>query len=211
MANEKTLIRFRCYRCSKLLGTTTARAGKTTTCPNCKADLIVPEPDDSEKAALAEATRALIPDLDAAPSRPDGGPEPASRHDPTFSWEELDTAIFQAPGGPSPIDLPISFAPPEPSPASEPSSTPPVEPSPTPEPTAPPVEPAIPKVSTAPEHIPEIAVTPDLVRTDRASRRRPNEVILTQSVITSWAVFMLMALGISFVAGLFVGHFVWKG
>ncbi len=211
MANEKTLIRFRCYRCSKLLGTTTARAGKTTTCPNCKADLIVPEPDDPEKAALAEATRALVPDLDDSPPARDGDPEPSARHDPTFSWEELDTAIFQAPGGPSPIDLHISFAPPEPPPPPEPEPPPTVEPPPAPESAAPTVEPAIPQVSTPLERVPEIAVVPELIRTDRVPRRRPNEVVLTQSVITSWAVFMLMALGISFVAGLFVGHFLWKG
>jgi hypothetical protein len=35
--------------------------------------------------------------------------------------------------------------------------------------------------------------------------------VLTQGVIASWSVFMLLALAISFVAGVFVGHFLWKG
>jgi phage FluMu protein Com len=204
MATDKAVIRFRCYRCNKLLGTSPSRAGKTTTCPNCQAELIVPEPEDNEKSALAEATRSLVPDLDDAPRvvERDRDPDTSPQHDPSFSWEELDTAIFQAPGGPAPIDLPISFAPPEPSPEPEP------EPSDEPPPPSPPVVgPSAPGPAAA---VPEITVETAPIVVDRARRRRPGEVVLTQSVITSWAAFMLLALGISFVAGVVVGHFVWK-
>src|SRR5438270_10262730 len=152
MANEKAVIRFRCYQCGKLLGTSPAKAGKTTTCPNCQAELIVPEPDEPAKAALAEATRALVPDLDDSPRPRASEADDPPRHDPQFSWEEIDTAIFQAPGGPAPIDLPISFGPPEPSPSPEPevpAETPPVEPIPPPVDEAPP---------TAPDAVPAIAV-----------------------------------------------------
>ena len=207
MANEKTLIRFRCYQCGKLLGTSPARAGKTTTCPNCKAELIVPEPDDPEKEALAEATRALVPDLDVSAPLRDRPREPgpsgvATGHDPSFSWEELDPAIFQAPGGPAPIDLMPSAPPEEPTKSDEPAAGE----SPTPEPTTAvdalrprwPCRPSKWGVSSIQEGRPK-------------RRRRAGEVVLTQAVITSWATFMLLALGISFVAGLFVGHFVWKG
>lgn len=204
MANEKTLIRFRCYNCNKLLGTSSAKAGKTTTCPSCKAELIVPEPDEPDKAALAAATRSLIPDLDESPRPRPPAPEPEAgpRHDPTFSWEEIDTTIFQAPGGPAPIDLGISLAappvlPPAPEPVAEPEPV--AVPAPTIDPTPPP-DPVV----------PAIEVTPAPILDGRAPRRRPGEVVLTHAVITSWAVFMLLSLGIAFVAGLFVGHFVWK-
>ncbi len=204
MATEKAVIRFRCYRCNKLLGTSPSRAGKTTTCPNCKAELIVPEPEDTEKAALAEATRSLVPDLDDAPRvvERDRDPDAPPPHDPTFSWEELDTAVFQVPGGPAPIDLPISFGPPEP--RHEPEASPVADPPPAPPPVA--IRPPAPA-----EAVPEITVETGPIVVDRARRRRPGEVVLTQSVITSWAVFMLLALGISFLAGVVVGHFVWKG
>ncbi len=206
MAIDKAVIRFRCYRCNKLLGTSPSRAGKTTTCPNCKAELIVPEPEDSEKSALAEATRSLVPDLDDAPRvvERDREPDASPPHDPSFSWEELDTAIFQVPGGPAPIDLPISFAPPGPNP--EPEPQPSAEPPPAPPPIVQP--PPSPPAAAA---VPEIAVETGPIVVDRPRRRRPGEVVLTQSVITSWAVFMLLALGISFVAGVVVGHFVWTG
>lgn len=208
MANGKELIRFRCYQCGKLLGTSASRAGRTTICPNCKADLIVPEPDDPERAALAEATRSLVPNLDEPPRPREPEPGPRPQHDPQFSWEEIDTAIFQAPGGPSPIDLGISLAPPEPVAPPEPEAEPepPVEPLPPPEPVPSPATSPIPPIAP-----PEIAVEVAPIRGDRAARRRPGDVVLSQSVITSWAIFMLLALGISFIAGLFVGHFVWKG
>lgn len=210
MANEKAVIRFRCYQCGKLLGTSPARAGKTTTCPNCKAELIVPEPDDPEKAAFAEATKSLVPDIDA-PSplrdRPrEPGPEPSKGHDPSFSWEEIDTAIFQAPGGPAPIDLFPSASTEEPGPSTEPDAA---ESAP-PEPPAPAVLPS-PLIVPPAAAVPPIEITPPAIREGVAKRRRAGEVVLSQAVITSWAVFMLLALGISFVAGLFVGHFVWKG
>ena len=204
MANGKELIRFRCYRCGKLLGTSPSRAGKTTTCPNCKADLIVPEPDDPAKSELAEATRALVPNLDDFPGPRESESRP--QHDPQFSWEEIDTAIFQAPGGPAPVDLPISLAPTEPAPPPEPEPEPPVEPLASPEPVPP-----LARTPAPPVAAPEIAVEVAPIRDDRPPRRRPGDVVLSQSVITSWAIFMLLALGISFIAGLFVGHFVWKG
>jgi hypothetical protein len=210
MANEKAVIRFRCYQCGKLLGTASARAGKTTTCPNCKAELIVPEPDDPEKAALAEATRSLVPNLDdpgPLRDRPrEPAPAPSVGHDPSFSWEELDTAIFQAPGGPAPIDLLPSAPADEPGPSTEPET---VESAP-PEPAAPAVAPPLIPVPSA-VAVPSIDVGLSPIQDGRTRRRRAGEVVLTQAVISSWAAFMLLALGISFVAGLFVGHFLWKG
>src|SRR5438270_6868726 len=161
MANEKAVIRFRCYQCGKLLGTSPAKAGKTTTCPNCQAELIVPEPDEPAKAALAEATRALVPDLDDSPRPRASEADDPPQHDPEFSWEEIDTAIFQAPGGPSPIDLAISLAPPEPV-ESAPEPEHPVE-------SPPPHEPAqapAPTLAT-----PEIAVEVAPIRGDRPRRR----------------------------------------
>ena len=39
---------------------------------------------------------------------------------------------------------------------------------------------------------------------------RPRDLILPRSVVTAWSLFVLLALGFAFFAGLLAGHFVWK-
>jgi hypothetical protein len=199
----KAVLKFRCYRCDKLLGISPAQAGKTTTCPKCQADLIVPETELAPDADLREAARALVPNLDESATI--NAPESRPQHEPGFSWEDLDATIFETAAEANAIDLGIATAP------AEPPKPDPV-PEPVPEPAPLPVAPIVPIVETpAPVELPAINVEAPVVRTERTPRYRPGEVVLTQGVIASWSVFMLLALAISFVAGVFVGHYLWRG
>jgi phage FluMu protein Com len=205
----KAVLKFRCYRCDKLLGISPAQAGKTTTCPKCQADLVVPETDLPPDEDIRAAARALVPNLDESVTINEPKPGPKPQHEPGFSWEDLDATIFETAAEVDAVNLGIATAlapaPPEP-----PKAAP--EPEPVPEPAPVPVAPIVPIVETsAPIVVPEIKVEAPVVRTERTSRTRPGDVVLTQGVIASWSVFMLLALAISFVAGVFVGHFLWKG
>jgi phage FluMu protein Com len=61
------------------------------------------------------------------------------------------------------------------------------------------------------EFVPPIAIEPPSVRAAaRAESRRPYEVILPASVVLMWSVFVLVGTALSFIAGLLVGHFLWK-
>jgi hypothetical protein len=40
--------------------------------------------------------------------------------------------------------------------------------------------------------------------------RRVSEVVLPASVVVSWSLFALLGIGLSFVAGLLMGHFLWR-
>ncbi len=236
------LLRFRCFQCNKLLGAPVRKAGKTITCPNCKADLIVPTP--STDPPLEDAIRALTPNVDESahinqPSSP--------RHDPGFSWEEIDASIFEGPEVLTSNDLPpidLESAPaietaeytlprfdkPVPSLSTE-ASSPPLDFIAPPENLADstssspvdfkfaPVDPRvdvllIPPVSPTAQAIPDLTVeTPTVSAAPKlapASRRRDGNVVLAQSVLISWSLFVVLALAISFVAGLLVGHFFWK-
>jgi phage FluMu protein Com len=204
------LLRFRCYKCDKLLGISASKAGKTTTCPNCKADLIVPEPEATPDRELAEATRGLFPNLDESARVKE--PTPEVKHDPGFSWEEIDTAIFKSASEVAPTSFPITVTPPEPEPEQEP---PPPAPAPPAAVTPPPL--LTPEPVIAPANVtgglPDIEVEVAPVRSDLVSRprARAGEVVLSQAVLASWSVFVLLALAISFLAGLFAGHYLWKG
>ena len=199
MAGE--LLRFRCYQCGKLLGAPASKAGRTTTCPKCKADLIVPEPN--AEPDLEDAIRSLTPRIDDAEPTRVTEPKRAASHEPSFSWEEIDTAIFQSAGA-----EPLLIAPPPPDtphePAIEPPPLPPIHTAPTT------VEVDLTSAVADMPGMPEIRVETPPVRVERQTRRGSGDVVLSQSVLVSWSVFVLMALGVSFLAGIFAGHYVWK-
>jgi hypothetical protein len=59
--------------------------------------------------------------------------------------------------------------------------------------------------------LPEIKVEVPPVRSDRVeARRSAGDVVISRAVLTSWSLFAPIALGLAFLAGLFVGHYVWK-
>jgi len=58
--------------------------------------------------------------------------------------------------------------------------------------------------------VPPIEIEPPSVRASVSETRRPFEVILPASVVLMWSIFVLVGIALSFVAGLMVGHFLWK-
>jgi len=191
------LLKFRCYQCGKLLGAPASKAGRTTTCPSCKAELIIPEP--TAEPDLATAIRALTPRLET-PATVTKPKQPPS-HDPSFSWEEIDTALFKAAAATESI-LPMIVT--EPPPVAKEASLAPIS-----------LVPAIAEVdldlpTVSSPGMPEIEVEIEPVSVKRPSRRKTGDVVLSQAVLASWSVFVVLALAVSFVAGVFFGHFVWK-
>jgi DNA-directed RNA polymerase subunit RPC12/RpoP len=73
-------IKFRCSRCSQLLGASRSKVGAVISCPKCRAELIVPDPADGPPAGAdlpvepdpAQVLRELI---NFAPESPSPVPE----------------------------------------------------------------------------------------------------------------------------------------
>jgi phage FluMu protein Com len=60
--------------------------------------------------------------------------------------------------------------------------------------------------------VPPIRVEPEAIRPPRGDEPRGiREVVLPASVVLAWSLLVLMAIPLAFVAGLMVGHFLWKG
>ncbi|MDG3004301.1 hypothetical protein [Paludisphaera mucosa] len=85
-------IKFRCYRCGKLLGAPTRRAGAVVTCPQCRAEIQVPEPSAGDPtppdlAFLGSEEVAVEPEFAAtaiaSPERAGDPVIPAIRYDAT--------------------------------------------------------------------------------------------------------------------------------
>ena len=199
-------IKFRCYRCNKLLGAPRSKAGAVVSCPQCSAELVVPALGDEGPAASdpgstpANAPGAIdsgLP-LEFLQIRPeDIRVEPALR------------AYIP----PTPEPLPDREPGPEPEPAPEP---PPASPAPPPPPPLPaPPEPAA--ESNGPLEEDDAAVPP--IRFDAPPKRsaprpavpaRRSDLVIPRSVVASWSLLVLAAVGFAFVAGLLAGHYVWK-
>ena len=44
-------LKVRCYRCNQLLAVAPGKAGAVVACPKCKAELLIPRPDDQPPGA----------------------------------------------------------------------------------------------------------------------------------------------------------------
>ncbi|WP_165071816.1 hypothetical protein [Paludisphaera rhizosphaerae] len=132
-------IKFRCYRCGKLLGAPSRRAGSTTACPQCRAEIQVPEPTQGEPEPPEQPF--LVPD------------EPGVV--PEFA------AIVGA---------------------------------------------ATPDVSA----IPPIRYDVPSIRPTETAAPRAQDVVLPPAVVLAWSMLVLAAIPLAFIAGLLVGHFLWK-
>ena len=232
------LLKFRCYRCNQLLAVAPARAGTVVACPRCKADLQIPAAEsastvDTEKPA--RRTRAGTVTSNAATSNTgapefpsflaEGGaaipPEVAELRPEDLRVEaEVFASITRdaVPLPQSPMQMPL--------PPFEPASPPHVEdrtseltPSelsnlfaPTPQPSEPsPVALQMPaEVSEPRAFVPPIEIEPPSILAAGTEIRRSMEVILPASVVLAWSLFVLVGIGLSFIAGLLVGHFLWK-
>jgi hypothetical protein len=58
--------------------------------------------------------------------------------------------------------------------------------------------------------IPAIDIEPTSLIRPSGERRTVREVTLPATVVLAWSLFVLLALGMAFIAGLMIGHFVWK-
>ncbi len=188
-------LKFRCYRCNQLLGVSRSKAGRIIACPKCAAELLVPQPSESSSSTDGGSID-LGPDLTA----------------PTASESGIDLDLLDI----RPEDIRV-----EPGVVLE--EPPPPEPT-TPEPDAPPppelaahstiVVPPVPVVEEAPEAagpvVPPIQVEPLTVAAERPATARARDVILPRSVVAAWSLFVLVAQGLAFVAGLLAGHYLWR-
>src|SRR5262249_54198793 len=60
--------------------------------------------------------------------------------------------------------------------------------------------------------VPPIRVEPEAIRPPSGDETRGiREVVLPASVVLAWSLLVLTALPTAFIAGLLVGHFLWKG
>jgi phage FluMu protein Com len=232
-------LKVRCYRCNQLLAVTPTKAGSVVACPRCKAELLIPRPEPQETAdqAFTSATdsppgtagqegsaspsfldeiAALIPP-EVASLRPEDLRVEAEffetlTHEPTSPPQAAKPFLF--PGELSTGDVPPAHAGDEPGPIAPPVASaistavssggagavesPPPLPIPVP----------VPDGNIA---VPPIRVEPEAIRPPTGDEARGiREVVLPASVVLAWSLLVLTALPTAFIAGLMVGHFLWK-
>lgn len=177
------LLKFRCYNCDKLLGVAPSKAGRTTACPSCKAELLIPEPDEPDPEPPLPSFGPAIDVTEPSVVR-EAKRSPA--HEPGFTWEGIDATIFEA-GRAEPAEIEVT-------------PRPPLE-----------VTPGLFTPRAEPAILPEIKVDVPPVRTERMeARRATGDVVLSREVLASWSLFAPIALALAFLAGLLCGHYVWK-
>lgn len=229
-------IKVRCYRCNQLLGVPPSKAGAIVACPKCKAELLIPSPEAEDGApgpgAAAVRSPAPKPTAQAPPSQAppsflegiDTGipPEVADLRPEDLRVEaeffETLTREPPAPAGPGPFSAPWPGSEPPLSPPPEESSRLRSAPDPGfwpaatavgPAPVESPPPPPIP-ASQPTEDIPPIEIEPPSILPPGAEVRRVREVVLPASVVLAWSLFVLAGIAMSFLAGLLIGHFLWK-
>ncbi|MGC1722033.1 MAG: hypothetical protein WA746_23850 [Isosphaeraceae bacterium] len=232
-------LRFRCYQCNQLLGVSSRKAGTVISCPRCAAELKVPRPEeqtvtaDASRSGYSVTPESRVPVSSSAPTSKSGG-----NALPSF-MEEIAAAIPDDLATLRPEDIRVeagfvdlvvttsegitSPAPAAKEPQSEPlpgdpveveveaylaQTPPPAELSPVvaaePRSVDPPVDPAIGVV------LPAINIeTPTLLHPGR-HLQAVGEVILQPATVLAWSLLVLLALPMAFLAGLLIGHFVWK-
>ncbi|WP_154673841.1 hypothetical protein [Singulisphaera acidiphila] len=192
-------LKFRCYQCNQLLGVSRGRIGTVVACPKCRADLIVPDPDEADQGAdsfqssrLAEASDEGI-SLDFLDIRPED-----IRVEPGVTWTPPLAESSPREREPFP-SIPPGPEPPAPEVASNPS--PPINfgglagAAP-----ATPAEPLVPPIQVESTRIAETRIV--------SSRSR--DVVLPRSAVATWSLFVLLAQAFAFLAGLLAGHFLWR-
>jgi len=133
-------------------------------------------------------------------------PEPAPIVDPA-RWpvtESLTTSFSSEPPSPPATFPPATEIPPEMGPS--PSFTVPPEPAGR---VPGPFESPAPPTQVSPI-VPQIEIEPPTILPPGTEIRRVSEVILPASVVLAWSLFVLLGITLSFVAGLMMGHFLWK-
>jgi len=186
------LFRFRCFNCQKLMGAPASKFGKKAHCPRCGVELIVPIPEDTvgqdepedeeEENPDAVDLGALGVDLTAPPPRKLA---PTSLRDAGFI---------------EPASNPIAFLESAPAAPEEESANEEGD-SPAPEESVVPIDLKTP-VAPLTERRPRV------IAEDNQSRRR--DVILPRTAAIAWAMSSLLGIGFAFIAGMLIGHYLWR-
>ncbi|WP_074306855.1 hypothetical protein [Singulisphaera sp. GP187] len=192
-------LKFRCYQCNQLLGVSRGRVGTVVACPKCRADLIVPDPDEAEGADVSQSPRFTETSeegisLDLLDIRPED-----IRVEPGVNWTP--PLAESAPREPYP-SVPPEPDPPVPSAVSE--TTSPIDLGGL---TGTTTE-AAPKVTEA--VVPPIQFESTRIAETRVVSTRSRDVVLPRSAVATWSLFVLLAQAFAFVAGLLAGHFLWR-
>jgi DNA-directed RNA polymerase subunit RPC12/RpoP len=233
-------LKFRCYQCNQLLGVPPKRAGSVIACPRCGTELLVPRPETEpqpEPSLAADLARAPVP---AGRSRPRSrgaaaDTEPAGSEAGSLSsfTSEHGSAIPEDLVALRPEDIrveaefvdlvvttdePTSFAS-ESATASEPVGFP-AEPisAETFLADVPPVSRLStqataeqPSVDAAPGAVlPEISIEPPSILRANRPIGPVREVLIQPAVLLVWSMIVLMSLPMAFIAGLLIGHFLWR-
>ncbi len=224
-------LRFRCYRCNQLLGASSRRSGTVTECPRCGAELWVPMPEEPATSAATtatdapspppsrgmgssaavkgtsgkassfmEETAAAIPD-ELAALRPED-----IRVEAEFANRNIKTREPEAHSAPTTLQT-IQTAQPVPMP--RPVETPPQAPVRPDPPLQGAVEQGQP-ATVIDTTLSAIRVEPPSILPPGRDIRPVKEVVLQPATVLAWSLLVLMALPMAFLAGLLIGHFVWK-
>ena len=236
MAEER--LRFRCYRCNQLMGASLKKMGTIVNCPRCKAELRVPGPEEQPSAGGAgdgvrPASSPRTGEEEARPGRESGSPLPpfmeeiaaaipddlaslrpedirveAEFADLVVTTTEPTLASASPPEPPAPQPAPVEPVPPGPGPEPVPATP---EPSPTVPGAEPIVPPFTPSVDVGPAiSLPPINIEPTRILAPGRELRSAPEIVLQPATVLAWSLLVLMALPMAFIAGLMIGHFIWK-
>ena len=191
-------IKFRCGQCNQLLGVSPSKVGSVVSCPRCAVELMVPEADDPSEVPRdpePEAIPSILSSLVLDRLDPLEGLRPEDiRVEPGL----LD--LGRARREPRPIERAPAWSPEPPAPEPPPFVL-------TPEALAGPQFEAPPRPDE--EVLPPIQTEPVAIRPSRPTTRA-RDITLPRSVVTAWSLFVLLALGMAFAAGLLAGHFLWR-
>jgi hypothetical protein len=217
-------IKFRCYRCNQLVGVSPSKAGAVVACPKCSAELRVPQPSEPGPGPGARATATAPPPTESRSGASDAGlaldlldirPEDI-RVEPGVVVQLPTDSEPPPPGDSGDEDVEIDVLPPIDTSPRAPKSPPKGDD----DRRGPPVDVAAAVLASAPppvEPAGEAAVPPILLDAPRAAkpvRRGPapraRDVVLPRTAVAAWSLFVILALGLAFVAGLLAGHYVWR-
>ena len=225
-------LKFRCYNCNQLLAVAETKAGSVVACPKCRADLLIPGRDSAPSPVPTEwaSGDGETPGID----QPSVAPAP-SREGPILGdFAEIASILPVELANLRPEDVRVESEffenltrPREPEPPVEPPTEPPIDftaitgavtqPVIDAGPTTdfePPVEapsrPTAPIPAGIPAPLPAIEVEPPVILPKVPRSQAIREVVVPASVVLAWSLFGLVGLFVSFLAGLLVGHFMWK-
>ena len=213
MSTATAPIRFRCFRCQKLLGVSKSKAGAVVACPQCSAELIVPDledatpppaspsfpPPSSQSSSGSRIEPVVVlwdvpPDSDE-PSLDSNDKFPALQIEPVSvkgtkserTRSARSSVSTESPVAPAPDFSAIGKAPP-------------VEERPEPMDVA--------AINIPAPSIRELTPAKSALPVSARGPRR-DDVIVPRTAMILWSFVVLLALVFAFAAGLLAGRFVW--